>query len=636
MKKIWGIRLVALIVGLGMVVGFQPGLAQSGDEGTSRLFLPLISRMMEPVWLGPESADVVTIAYDQRVEDRVYLGTWGAGVFVSDDGGITWRRMSNGLENLYIQRLAVDPQQAGVVYAGTYGNGIYKTSDGGWNWYSINQGLMNGAIVYGLVVDPQQSNRLYASARVANRNEQPWGGVVYRSLDGGMSWQAVLQNIGGNNVQDWVYSLAVDPQNPQRVLAASHEHGAYRSLDYGSSWTAANRGITDLSGRAVTFDPRGTVAYLGVWHRTGEFKTFNGGDEWLLQSNGLEGSKIYDMVVNPRYPNQLLAATFMMNYSDTERGVARSENGGEVWVKSGLQPYFIYAVAVNPFNGNEVLAGTVDHGVFRSTDGGKTWMARNQGLINVTITDLLINPANPLVWYAAVEGRGVWFSTDGGLHWEKFDDGLENMTVYSLSWEGQNNRRILARTDEGWLAVESSGQQTWQPVETPQNQPDDFTNHVWMIRPPSQPPKPGFELESGENYPPDWTPSWAVNFGSEYLMAELPSDLKAMVYIAFLKADGTWLLGTSEGIYRQIGKGGWQLTGLRGHPVTGIAVDPHDSNWMAAATPLGLWLSRDGGGEWQKFSGDWSLTNVQGLWFDGRGNLLVSIGGQGLLRFDLP
>lgn len=633
MKKKLLIRLIALLIWLSLVIGIQPGLAQSGGDETSRLFLPLISRMVEPVWLGPESADVVTIAYDRRVEDRIYLGTWGAGVFVSEDGGLSWKRRSNGLENLYIQRLAVDPQQGGVVYAGTYGSGIYKTSDGGWNWYPINQGLMNGAIVYGLAVDPQQTNRVYASARVANRSQPPWGGVVYRSQDGGLTWEAVLQDIGGSAEQDWVYSLAVDPQNPQRVLAASHEHGIYRSLDYGGRWAAANNGITDLSGRAVVFDPRGSTAYFGVWHRTGEFKTLTGGDSWILQQKGLEGAKIYDLTVNPLNPNQLLAATFMMNYSETERGVARSDNAGQMWVRSGLQPYFIYTVAVNPFNGNEVLAGTVDYGVFRSTDGGKNWTASNRGLINATVTDLLVDPLTPQVWYAAVQGRGVWRSMDGGSHWEELSDGLGKAAVYALARDAENPQRMLAWTSAGWLALQS-GESRWQAVEMQAAGLKRLVDRPFSVWRKPPPPKPGFEVQADEIEPIELSSLWPALAETAYPPEESLPGLK--IFSVLQTSQGNWLAGTSDGIYRHDEEGGWQPSGLRGQAGIALAVDPLNNEMMAAAASSQVWLSRDGGDTWKPYTAEFPLTNIQGLWFDGQGDLLVSLSGQGLLRLGLP
>lgn len=632
-----------LIFWLGCVHIVRPIQAQTAMQEPGLIYLPLISRMEETVWLGPESADVVTIAYDRQVEDRVYLGTWGAGVFVSDDGGLSWRQRSSGLGNLYIQRLAADPQHAGVVYAGSYGGGVYKTVDGGWNWYSIDQGMMNGAIVYGLAVDPQQPERVYASVRPVNRSEQPWGGVVYCSTDGGQNWQAVLQNIGGSAVQDWVYSLAVDPQNPQRVLAASHEHGAYRSLDSGASWQPANHGVTDLSGRAVAFDPRGGIAYLGVWHRSGEYKTLNGGDSWFLQSNGLSGSKIYDLAVNPRYPNQVLATTFMMNFSDTERGVARSDNGGEMWFKSGLQPYFIYTVAVNPFNGNEMLAGTVDYGVFRSTDGGKTWTARNQGLVNTTVTDLLIDPLLPQVWYAAVQGRGVFRSPDGGIRWEEYNTGMESRTVYSLDWDVYQPGRLLALTPSGWLAADSGGEGVWQAIDRMEAGVTRLVNLTTVSRQAQLPPRPGFEMETGERQVASSGQAALLEFlGYAALRAEggmvVKDDLPAGISVfALLRTpDGVLLAATSDGILQQRAGGNWQAVGLIGETVVSVAVHPLRSDWMAAASPSQVWLSRDGGGTWQAQAAGREVEGIRGVWFDGQGGLLVSVSGQGILRLALP
>lgn len=701
MKKFW-IGLLMLITGAGLL-WVKPSSAQTSSNDPALLFLPLISQTIEsPVWLGPESGYVVTIAYDRNREDRVYIGTWGAGVYRSDNGGISWQRMSNGLGNLYVQRLVVDPQQAGVVYAGTYGSGVYKTVDGGASWFPVNQGILAGAMVYALAVDPQHSGRIYCGVRAPNNTSQPpWGGVVYRSQDGGTSWSAVLQNIGGSSQQDWVYSLAVDPQHPNLVLAATHEHGPYRSLDYGASWQAA-AGVQDGSGRAVVFAPQQDVAYLGVWHRSGVYKTNNGGDSWVLKTNGIQGAKIYDMALNPANPQVVYAATFMMDWSDSIRGMARTTDGGQTWARSGLHNLYLYSVAVNPFNGNEVLAGSVAAGIFRSTDGGQTWIARNQGLVNTVVNDLAAPAGLTAVLYSAVSGRGVLRSTDGGVTWQEMNAALPTLQVNRLVLADDGKSLFALTATDGLYQFDGEITQTWKSVElpvdpsvtmaqpnTPSTLPDspDFWEAIepGSSRPqavvstngqpplyalafsPSQ-PQIGYlgsaqgvyiTRDGGLQWQPaglvgqpvrvlsvDWNnpyrifaatdspPAvWVSQDGGVTWEAAAPAGWRVAA-LAALPGSDTLLAATDQGIFRRLPDGSWQPSGLAGQPLTALTVDEINPTRIAAGGSAGVWLSLDGGWNWQRQTSDPIGNGIRMLSFQADG-LYVGTDGQGILRLPL-
>ncbi|MBO9362486.1 MAG: hypothetical protein J7452_09815, partial [Thermoflexus sp.] len=107
---------------------------------------------------------------------------------------------------------------------------------------------------------------------------------------------------------------------------------------------------------------------------------------------------------------------------------------------------FVSALAIDPRNSNTLYAGTLGGGVFKSTDGGGSWSAFNDGLTHLFVYALAIDPANPDTLYAGTWGGGVFKSTDGGGSWSAFNDGLTHLDVRALAID---STMLYAGTDYG-------------------------------------------------------------------------------------------------------------------------------------------------------------------------------------------
>jgi photosystem II stability/assembly factor-like uncharacterized protein len=179
--------------------------------------------------------------------------SWGHGVYRSTDGGDSWTHL--GLENTrHIGRVVVHPEEADLAFVAALGNlwapsrerGVYKTADGGATWEQVLfVDTLTGAV--DLVMDPTDPNTLYAAAY--QRLRRTWGfngggpgGGIYKTTDGGGSWQRLEDGIPAGDLGR--IGLAISATNP-RVLAATIEHatesGTYRSEDGGASWEKVNR-----------------------------------------------------------------------------------------------------------------------------------------------------------------------------------------------------------------------------------------------------------------------------------------------------------------------------------------------------------------------------------------------------------
>jgi photosystem II stability/assembly factor-like uncharacterized protein len=548
-------------------------------------FLPLVSQEIPPEWIGPGGGRIVDLVIDPNNPNIVYVGTWGAGVFKSTDGGLSWQSSINGMGYRFIESLEVAPNNPAVLYAGTSKNGVYKSADAGATWYTIDSGIQAGAVAYTIAIDPSDANRVYAGTRgISNNDNPPWRGVIYRSVDGGITWDPVLNKVGGSDQEDWAYSLAINPNNPSQVFAATHEHGVYRSNNYGESWKAANSGISDLSGRTIVVDPRPEkqdTVYLGVFRHTGVFKSNNGGESWVLKNKGINEARIYAMSIDPVTPDTLYLATF-------ENGVMKSTSAGNNWFPAGLQSEIIGDVVVNPANNNLLLSATLENGLFLSSDGGVSWHHSQNGLNASTVTALIVSPNTPGTLYASQELGWVARSIDGGKSWADFNTNLNDKIVNSLVLHPGNPNLIFALTNQSGLYRCDLSSECWARVggnlplttSTVSPYPDEHPFTLFDF----------FDMffPDEESYPFETT---AVSASAPMLvMAFAPSDSQ-IVYL------GT----TDHGIHKSIDGGtNWSPAGLTHLSIWSLSVDSLDANRLFAATdtPGIVKTSNDGGLNW--------------------------------------
>ena len=206
-----------------------PVRVESADN--QNVYVPLVSVSGDVSAIGPDGGHIVIIVVDQTDPMKIYAGTWGSGIYKSVDGGSSWHIINEGLGNLYVYSLAIDPLTSSTLYAGTYGDGVFKSVDEGNNWIQTGPGLNDSAIVYTIAINPSNPNILYAGTRSPG-SEPPWGGGVYKSTNGGGSWQDFNQGLG----EDWVYGLVINPSLPTTLFAATHSLGVYKYTANAGSW----------------------------------------------------------------------------------------------------------------------------------------------------------------------------------------------------------------------------------------------------------------------------------------------------------------------------------------------------------------------------------------------------------------
>lgn len=579
LTKINRILIACIIASLLL---FSSYILSAGQTTTSSLYLPIIDHNLSG-WIGPYGGYIVAITIDPNNPQVLYAGSWGSGVFKSQDGGQSWQPANRGLDNLFINSLVIDPSQPSNLFAGTYKSQVYKSMDGGNTWVWSGVGMQDQAVVYAIAIDPLAPSILYAGTRgVSNNGNPPWNGVVYISGDAGQTWTPVLTNVGGEDTQDWVYSLAIDPIHHNNVYAATHEHGPYHSSNYGASWYSIHDGITDDSGRAIVISPDAsdtTTLYYGVWHFDSIYKSSDGGNDWFLSNSGIPFTKVYNLAIDPIHTDTVYLATFT-------RGIMKTLDGGSTWEPAGLQDDLIYNLAVNPTSADNLFAGTAGDGLYHSLDGGASWQNANIGIENAMPTTVITSPTDPDRIYASVYGAGVFQSVNHGRTWSELNTGLTDKFVHALVQSPAQPELIFALTDTGGLFQNDLNSSTgW--VSIGQALPLTLT------------PQPAFPVDH-----PFATHEMHEYFATpvEALESSLPANVNLLV-MTFAPSDPRIAyLGTGgSGVYKTANGGAsWQPAGLEGESIQSLAVDPADLDlvYAATATPGSLKLSLNGGDSW--------------------------------------
>jgi len=318
-----------------------------------------------------------------------------------------------------------------------HGSPVYKSTDNAAQW-SASSGELTGSTVNALVIDPSNSNIVYAGSNTG----------VFKSIDAGTHWN-LTGTARTSTAPLFTNAVAVDPSNPNTIYAGTSS-GAYKSTDGGSLYDIKNNGLPIPFINAMAIDPS-TPATLYAGTLFGIYKSTNGGDNWTEVRNGITGGipRVNEVVIDPTNP--------AIVYMGTNRGMFKTTNGAALWTAingGALSTSFtptITALTIDPvnpsilyaagFNGTDIL--------FKTTDGGTTWTASGSGLSNNAINVLAIDPVTPATIYAATIGTGIYKSTNNGANWNQSNTGLANDSALAVAIDRNNPSIVYAGTTIG-------------------------------------------------------------------------------------------------------------------------------------------------------------------------------------------
>jgi photosystem II stability/assembly factor-like uncharacterized protein len=521
------------------------GIFKTTDAGAS----------WQPIFDDQEMLSIGDIEISKVNNDVIWVGTGevnagggslaydGDGIYKSEDGGSTWQ--SKGLPDIgSVGKILIDPNDENTILAAAMGplfrndnnRGVYRTTDGGANWeqklyVSDSTGIIDMAI------HPSNGDIVYAAAweRIRRPNNRQYGGEtsgLYRSTDGGNTWNELTNGLPSNPADKGRISIDISQSNPdvlyaRYATAAGSIQGVYRTANGGDSWVAVNSSqLTNIGFhwwfRGVYVDPADENTIYNV-----DFvveKSTDGGQSWSTAFPNVHVDQ-HALAFNNTVPGQVLLGN--------DGGFYKSDNSGSSWVKDETLPITqIYRLHVDFQNDNKVYAGTQDNSTMRTTtastndwdiitggDGfqplvdptntnviyalsqrGNLVKSTNNGasFFNATSgiasgdrknwdTPVVFDPADPQTLYyganrlyKSTNAAGNWTSVSPDLSNGPYPGNLDFGTIISIDVSPLDSDIIYVGTDDGNVWVTQNGGTDWTPISD--SLPDRWVTKVLASR----------------------------------------------------------------------------------------------------------------------------------------------------------
>jgi photosystem II stability/assembly factor-like uncharacterized protein len=334
------------------------------------------------------------------------------------------------------------PTQPNVFYIGVNNGGVWKTTDAGRTWQPLFDEQPTGSIG-DLAIAPSDPRIIYVgSGEGLQRPDLSTGNGIYKSIDGGRTWR----HLGLREAQQ-IGSIIVDPTNPDRVFVAALGHpygpnterGVYRSLDGGATWERVLYRDENTGAIQVAFDPRNPqVIYADLWAArqgpwengawqgpgSGLFKSTDGGRTWRPLTKGLPnfaaGLGRIGFDIAPSQPRTIYAT---VDANPDVAGIYRSDDGGENWRRLNGEPRIwgrggdFAEIRVHPRDPETVFVGNTAS--YKSTDGGRTFTSLKGAPGGDDYHRIWINPLHPEIMLFATD-QGATITVNGGETWSSW------------------------------------------------------------------------------------------------------------------------------------------------------------------------------------------------------------------------
>jgi len=339
------------------------------------------------------------------------------------------------------------------------------------------RGGPEGGDIKTIAVDPTNSDIVYAGTN----------GGVWRSTDAGGHWSLVNKNLTVYSVR----RLAVDPVEPSTLYAATYD-GVFRSTNSGASWESSDQSY-GMPAVAVAVDPHDhRTIYAG-----GLGKSTDRGVTWSNLNGGMTLGSVDEIIVDPQDPNTIYVAPLSKTTDGGEtwspilsgipggpvtglvlagstlyattyyKGLFRSSDGGASWIvvdtASEAKDQDFFSIATDPTDPNVIYVGRHFGKIMKSTDAGGHWQTVTCDPGPRIVSTLVVHRQRPETVYAGTEG-GFFVSTDGGQSWNPRNTGLTGQTIRAIELDDQNPLTFYVGTGTTGLWKTTDGGQTWTSI----------------------------------------------------------------------------------------------------------------------------------------------------------------------------
>ncbi|MCW5935821.1 MAG: hypothetical protein KIT11_00750 [Fimbriimonadaceae bacterium] len=382
-----------------------------------------------------------------------------------------------------IMDIDADPKAPRRFYVAFASGGLWKTETAGTVMTPVFDRMPTqcfGAVA----IDPNAPNTVWAATgEASSRNSTSWGGGVYKSSDGGETW-----NLTGLTETEHVGRIAVNPKDSRQVLVAAlgrlwgenPDRGIYKTKDGGATWNKVLDVGPKAGGVDVVFDPKNPkVVMAATWQRqrmaynfysrgpgSGLWRSTDGGDTWKRVTGGIPEGDLGRIGIAVMHNNPKI---WVATIDAKEGGVYRSTDGGQNWAKVNTlnpRPFYFSRPVQDPQDENRIYLCGVN--VHYSDDAGKTFRTMN----------MPVHPDHHAMWINPQDNNHLILGNDGGLA-QSYDRGktwkfINNMAVgqfYAVSfdfrkpyyvygglqdngcWAGPTQTRTGGATAQDWISI---------------------------------------------------------------------------------------------------------------------------------------------------------------------------------------
>ena len=383
MKNFNSIKYFLILLSLGLSID-----SSIGQESSFEHFKQVQARNIGPAGM---SGRVTAIDVNLSNPSMIYVGTASGGVWLSDNGGVDWRPIFDDQHVLSIGALKINQSNPSEIWVGTgegnprnsqnSGAGVFRSIDGGKTWEF--KGLKDTRVIHRILIDESKDGVVYVGAQGAAWGPSEHRGL-YKTIDDGNSWDKILYA----NDQTGIADLVMDPSNPNKIIAAMWEYGRTPAF-----FNSGGPG----SGLHITHDG-GTT-----WDRVEAEDGFPKGDLGRI-----------GVAIAPSEPSTVYAIV-----EAKENALYKSNNGGANWHKVGAhenmgnRPFYYSEIYVDPQNENRLYSLWTY--LSKSEDGGRTFEI-------IADYDNSVHPDHHALWISPTDPDYIINGNDGGMNFT-YDQG---------------------------------------------------------------------------------------------------------------------------------------------------------------------------------------------------------------------